>query len=187
MIHIQNLTKRYNGTTVYQDWSCTIPDGITYLLGPNGSGKRTLLRCIARYTKYAGTIHVSDPIAYLPEIRKWEEDWRICDFFNFLHELARHSPTKEWCNWATRLAIDPANRQQLNACSKGTLNKIYVLGLLTDLRPTILFDEPTDAFDLDSKQVFLSILADLAANRTVLVSTHDASIIYADAPSIIRL
>jgi len=50
-----------------------------------------------------------------------------------------------------------------------------------------LLDEPTDAFDLDSKAAFLAILNALADGRTLLVSTHDASLLINGAAHIVRL
>src|SRR3990167_7123373 len=91
-IVIEHLTKRYGKTVVYDNWTRTIPEGLTYLLGPNGSGKSTLLRCIAGYTKYGGRITVQTPIAFLPETRKFEEDWQVRDFFRYLHDLAGPPP-----------------------------------------------------------------------------------------------
>ena len=54
---IENLSKKYGGLTVYENFSLDIEDGkITCILGESGSGKTTLLNCIAGMTDYGGNI-----------------------------------------------------------------------------------------------------------------------------------
>ncbi len=48
MIQVSELTVRYGGKTVLDNFSMALPDGgLTYLSGPSGSGKTTLLRVLA--------------------------------------------------------------------------------------------------------------------------------------------
>ena len=46
MIHVQNITKGYDGHLALNGLSLHVPRGAVYgLVGPNGAGKSTLLRC----------------------------------------------------------------------------------------------------------------------------------------------
>lgn len=58
MIEIQNLTKRYDMTTVVDDVSFSVEKGqIAALVGTSGSGKTTLLRMINRLVEpTSGTV-----------------------------------------------------------------------------------------------------------------------------------
>ena len=47
MIEVKGITKRFGELTVLREFSVSFDqEGVTVLLGPSGTGKRTLLRCI---------------------------------------------------------------------------------------------------------------------------------------------
>ncbi|MDR3174224.1 MAG: ATP-binding cassette domain-containing protein, partial [Treponema sp.] len=47
MIEIKNISKRFGELMVLQDFSVNFSsEGVTVILGPSGTGKSTLLRCI---------------------------------------------------------------------------------------------------------------------------------------------
>ncbi|MDO7901388.1 ABC transporter ATP-binding protein [Pseudomonas sp. K1(2024)] len=54
-VSVQQLHKRYAGSTVFENIDCTVERGeFVTLLGPSGCGKSTLLRCIAGLTPVDG-------------------------------------------------------------------------------------------------------------------------------------
>ena len=67
MISIKNLSKEYNGKEVIKNLSLEIEKGeFISVVGPNGCGKTTLMRCIAGIIGYGGTIDKkSDNIGYV--------------------------------------------------------------------------------------------------------------------------
>ena len=57
MIELQNISKSYGKTSVYENFSLEIEEGkITCLLGASGCGKTTLLNMLAGLTSYEGKI-----------------------------------------------------------------------------------------------------------------------------------
>ena len=62
MVEVKNVVFEYPGKPVLDDVSFQVKAGsITALVGPNGVGKTTLLRCIAGLdTPLSGRIHVDD-------------------------------------------------------------------------------------------------------------------------------
>lgn len=70
ILNVQNLTKRYGENTVVDRLSLSVAEGEIFgLLGPNGTGKTTLINCIQSLLKYdSGKIEIQGkpmhPTAY---------------------------------------------------------------------------------------------------------------------------
>lgn len=64
MIHIRNLRKEYPGATPLKDVNADIHKGdVISIIGPSGTGKSTLLRCLNRLeTPTSGTVLVGGKI-----------------------------------------------------------------------------------------------------------------------------
>ena len=62
MIHVQNVTKGYDGHLALNGLSLRVPRGAVYgLVGPNGAGKSTLLRCLSGVSQPdEGDAHAAD-------------------------------------------------------------------------------------------------------------------------------
>ncbi|MEX3931160.1 urea ABC transporter ATP-binding subunit UrtE [Paraburkholderia phymatum] len=85
MLEVNNLNQYYGGSHILRDVKLTVPDGkLTVLLGRNGVGKTTLLRCLmgvvptktgeitwrgAPITKLAPHARVAQGLAYVPQGR----------------------------------------------------------------------------------------------------------------------
>jgi ABC-2 type transport system ATP-binding protein len=189
MIEIVHLTKHFGTTRAVDDVSFSVRRGeIIGLLGPNGSGKTTIMRVLTGYfppttghARVAGfdvgeqSLALRQRIGYLPENVVLYPDMRVRRFLEFCLDMRR---------------IDGARRQQrldavlhdcgLGAVSNrliGTLSKGYRqrLGLAQALvhQPDVLIlDEPT--VGLDPRQIveIRSLIRALRGRATVLLSTH---------------
>jgi ATP-binding cassette subfamily F protein 3 len=85
MLQLSNICKRYGDTPILKNVSFTInPRDRSGLVGPNGCGKTTLLRIIARETEpEAGSVQFSPPtlrLGYLEQGQQYGEDDTIADF-----------------------------------------------------------------------------------------------------------
>ena len=62
MIKIDHLSKKYNDNVVLDDISLEIKQGdVVGIIGPSGTGKSTLLRCVNRLeTPEKGTVTIGD-------------------------------------------------------------------------------------------------------------------------------
>src|SRR5690606_28975282 len=90
MIKIKNLTKKFNKFTALDDLNLSFTDGKSIaLIGPNGCGKTTLIKCILGLNVIEnGEILVNDKnvkddylyrkeIGYMPQIGKYPENMTI--------------------------------------------------------------------------------------------------------------
>ena len=98
LITIQNLNKRYGKKQVLKDINLTLHSGrIIGLLGPNGSGKTTIIKILNGLLKdYQGQIlvdghslgvHSKKLISYLPDEPYFENWMTTSDVLQLFHDL----------------------------------------------------------------------------------------------------
>src|SRR5881398_111692 len=190
MIQIRNLVKVYPGpVAALQGVDLDVPLGMFGLLGPNGAGKSTLMRILAGLLEpTSGSVHLdgedvlADPalvrrtLGYLPQ-----------DFGFYPHltgeQMLRHLLVLKGVrapSGLNALAAELLERVNLGFAAKRTV-KSYSGGMRQRLGIAqaiagdprlVIVDEPTAGLDPEERLRFYRILAELAADRIVLLSTH---------------
>lgn len=185
VIEVQNLTKRYRGTTAVDDVSFTIaPNTICGLLGRNGAGKSTLMSLLTgQEFATSGTARVlgADPLenpAVLEQLCFVKESQRYPDDLTAGQVLrsARHFSPRWDADYVDELVDEfrlPLNRA-VKKLSRGQRSSVGVIIGLAARAPITIFDEPYLGLDAVARQGFYDrLLADYAENpRTILLSTH---------------
>src|SRR5512147_1824086 len=101
MIAVEHLRKDFGRTAAVRDVSFHADAGEAVgLLGPNGSGKTTIMRTLAGYfppsagcVRVAGIDVVAEPlraraqVGYLPENAVWYPDMRVGEFLDFCADV----------------------------------------------------------------------------------------------------
>lgn len=67
MLTVDKLSKSFGKKTVLDNISVQLTHGVYGLLGPNGSGKTTFMRCVAGIYRYNGRIITPSNVGYLPQ------------------------------------------------------------------------------------------------------------------------
>lgn len=192
LLEFVDVAKVYKGGTRGVDGvTMRLGAGLVGLLGPNGAGKSSLMRIAATVTRptsgqvlFDGTDAVARPdllrrnLGYLPQ-----------DFGVYPHLTAREflsylAAVKGMPARAARKRIDEllelfdltgAGKRPLGKYSGGMLRRVGIAqALLADPR-VLIVDEPTAGLDPEQRVVFRNLLADLAGDRVVLLSTHIVS------------
>src|SRR3982751_5199900 len=97
MIKVQNLTKRYAGTTAIRDLTFEVGKGeIMGFLGPNGAGKSTTMRILASfmpptsgsatvagYDVFRQSLQARSHLGYMPENVPLYNDMRVTEYLNY--------------------------------------------------------------------------------------------------------
>jgi ABC-2 type transport system ATP-binding protein len=189
-IEITGLAKKLGPHEVLESVDLVIPAGrVTVLLGRNGCGKTTMLRCLLGLMKPdAGAVRVSglDPIrqrralreqvGYVPDtpdVEPWMTPTQLLAF------LQPHYPT-----WNPRAASELLERfgvprhRSVRQLSRGQGMKAMLAAALAPDPPVMLLDEPFAGLDpLASKEVLRALLGEVAhRDRTVLCATHDLEV-----------
>lgn len=169
---------------LFADLSFTLTAGQTLvLLGRNGRGKTTLLKCIAGLlAPAAGEIRSAGIIGYVPQHFAPVFSYSVLDVV--VMGRARHvglfaSPSAN-DRIAAEAALDQLGLAQLAQRSVTTLSGgerqlVLIARALASEADILLLDEPASALDFHNQAAVLSTLRRLAAERglTVVMTTHE--------------
>ncbi|WP_252229770.1 ABC transporter ATP-binding protein [Clostridium sp. ZBS15] len=185
MIQVSNLSFKIDDKEILKDINLNINEGKIFgIIGPNGVGKSTLLRCLSGiYKTSKGEVKYNDENVYNnPKVK--ENIGFVADentfFYNFkVKEVLRYY------NYAYKnFDIDRFN--ELNEIFKLPLNKFvfqFSKGMKMRLSLALAFsikakylilDEPTSGLDPIVKNKLLKIFIDEVANNnaTIIISSH---------------
>lgn len=182
LLHIQNLSKSYNGIKTLHNINLELPKNkIIGLLGPNGAGKTTLIKILANLLQqYDGEILIENHklgieskkiISYLPDSSYLNEKWeakRILDFFRDFFEDFQYSKSL--------MLLEKFNiplQKPFKSLSKGTKEKLQLITTLCRNAKLYLFDEPIAGVDpLAREEIFDLIIQNRNLQSSVIISTH---------------
>lgn len=182
LLHIQNLSKSYNGIKTLHNINLDLPKNkIIGLLGPNGAGKTTLIKILANLLQqYDGEILIENHklgieskkiISYLPDSSYLNEKWeakRILDFFRDFFEDFQYSKSL--------MLLEKFNiplQKPFKSLSKGTKEKLQLITTLCRNAKLYLFDEPIAGVDpLAREEIFDLIIQNRNLQSSVIISTH---------------
>ena len=185
IVEITGLKKRFRGCEALRGVDMSIKAGeIVGLLGPNASGKTTLLKTAAgllepsagsmRYCEiYTPGPDARKTIGFCPDAFSFPAWMRVRDAFNFYREMYDDYSQERAEELMRILELQNMENKFINKLSKGMKERL-VLGL-TFSRETRLYllDEPLDGIDPVGKmRVIDAILAMQPENASTLVSTH---------------
>ncbi|MEW1796187.1 ABC transporter ATP-binding protein [Streptomyces niveus] len=185
MIEVNELTKRYGGTTAVKDLTFTVrPGRVTGFLGPNGAGKSTTLRLLIGLDRPTGGTATVDgrPFRNLP--RGLRHVGALLDAHDVhggrtarahLTALARGNalPKSRVDHVLDEVGLASAARRRIGGFSLGMKQRLGIAAALLGDPPVLLFDEPVNGLDPEGVLWVRGLFRRLAAEgRTVFVSSH---------------
>ena len=178
----RGLSKRYGKVQALDNIDLTLESGrIVGLLGPNGSGKTTIIKLInGLLTPDSGSATVcgNKPgpktkavVAYLPDniyLNSWMTVRQIVSYFQDFYEDFRPQLAYEMLE---RLGISPKCR--LKTLSKGNKEKVCLILTMSRNAKLYVLDEPIAGVDPAARDYVIStIINNYNPEATVLISTH---------------
>jgi ABC-type multidrug transport system ATPase subunit len=190
MLVIRNLVKVYPGpVAALQGIDLELDRGMFGLLGPNGAGKTTLMRIVAGLLEPTSGQVLLDgqDVLARPERMRAQLGYLPQEFGFYPHltgeamlaHLLRlkgvQSPKgiKALCReLLDRVNLTFAARRKVKTYSGGMRQRLGLAQALAGNPRVIIADEPTAGLDPEERLRFYYLLAELAENRIVLLSTH---------------
>jgi len=190
MLTIRDLVKVYPGpVTALQGINLDVPPGMFGLLGPNGAGKSTLMKILAGLLEATsgqvtldGEDVLSKPerirrrLGYLPQEFGFYPHLTGEKMLAYLLKLkgveAPGGLKKLVDELLERVNLSYAARRKVKTYSGGMRQRLGIAQAIAGDPRLIIVDEPTAGLDPEERLRFYRILAELAADRIVLLSTH---------------
>jgi polar amino acid transport system ATP-binding protein len=195
LLRVEDLHKRYGKEEVLKGVSFSLDKGETkVIIGPSGTGKSTLLRCINRLTEpdrghvWLEEVEITSPKVNINRIRA-QIGFVFQDFNLFTHLTAldnvrlglmrvkgmrKKEATERAMAELARVGLADKAHAYPAELSGGQQQRVSIARALAMDPKLILFDEPTSALDPELIGEVLAVMEDLAkSGMTMLVVTHE--------------
>lgn len=177
-----DVNKSYGNKEVLKDINLSIENGKIYgLLGKNGTGKSTLIKLINDLlTPTSGKILVNgkeigvaskNAISYLPERTYLDKTMTVLNVIKFFEDFYDNFDTKKAKQLLGVLDLDV--NQKLSKMSKGMLEKVQLVLVMSRKADLYILDEPLGGVDPATRDYILdTILGNVSKSSSVIISTH---------------
>jgi iron complex transport system ATP-binding protein len=196
-INIEGLEFSYNGKPTLKNMNLKVDKGeFLSIIGPNGSGKTTFLKCMNKILspkkgsilidKYdLNKLHREDIariVGYIPQAERGAFPTSVFDTV-----LMGRKPHMKWLPSSKDLEIvsdvidmmdlSDFSMKNINELSGGQRQKVIIARALAQQPKILLLDEPTSSLDLKHQLEVLEITREQANNDvTVVMSVHDLNL-----------
>ena len=185
VIEVNNVSFEIDGRIILNDINLKIPEGKIYgIIGPNGVGKTTLLRCLTGIyentkglVKYDGENVYDNPkvkeiIGYVADENIMHPNFRVKDLIKFYKYSYTKFDEKKFKELNEIFKIP--ERKFIFQLSKGMKMRLSIMLAFSIHAKYLILDEPTSGLDAILKNKLLKIFADEVYdnNTTIIISSH---------------
>lgn len=182
LVYLDHVTKNYGHEVALMDVSLNIQPGrIIGLLGPNGSGKTTIIKLINGLLQPSlGNIYIHGQlpspaskkvVSYLPDTTYLSENIKISDAISYFQDFYSDFNVQRAYQLLNDLHLHP--NQKLNSLSKGNKEKVQLILVMSREADLYVLDEPIGGVDPAARDYILrTIIQNRRPNSSVLISTH---------------
>lgn len=182
LVEFKNVNKNFGSKIALQNINLKIEKGKIYgLLGPNGSGKTTIIKLINDLlTQSNGEILINNKkpgieskkiISYLPERTYLNMNIKVSELLNFFEDFYEDFDKEKAIELLEKLDININDK--LKTMSKGTKEKVQLIVVMSRKADLYILDEPIGGVDPASRDYILeTILNNFNNGSSIIISTH---------------
>ena len=202
LISASGLSRRYGNTLAVQDISLELRAGdVLGLLGPNGAGKSTTLRMLSGcLAPTRGSVQINgvdlaeEPkqaktsLGYLPEHPPIYPELTVDEYLNYcakLHGVPRTQRAQALISAKQDCGLSEVGSRIIGNLSKGYQQRVGLAQAIIHRPPVIILDEPTVGLDPIQIREIRKLIADLARQHSVILSSHILSEIQATCSRVV--
>jgi ABC-2 type transport system ATP-binding protein len=189
MVKTERLVKRYGNLTAVDNLSFQAKTGeVLGFLGPNGAGKSTTMKMITGFlapTSGSASVcgfDVADQplkakrrLGYLPEGAPSYGEMTPLQFLHFIADIRGLHGSRRTSSLEAvigKLHLEGVLEQSIETLSKGFKRRVGLAQAILHDPPVLILDEPTDGLDPNQKHEVRGLINDMAADKTIIISTH---------------
>lgn len=191
ILEVKNLSVSFNDEKVIDNLSFNLKRGENLVVvGPNGAGKTVLLRTLIGMIPSEGKVNWNKDIkiGYVPQKILPEKNvpLNIEEFFNFKKISSEQIQKALRSVGVNDLSI---LKKKISVISSGQLQRILIAWSLIGNPDILLFDEPMAGIDIEGEETIYNLLEqiDKERNLTMILITHDLSVVYKFADAVLCL
>jgi ABC-2 type transport system ATP-binding protein len=189
MIQARSLTRLYGDKIGVQDIDFSVEQGeIVGLLGPNGSGKTTILKMLAGcLPPSSGSVTVdgfdileapkqaTSRIGFLPENPPLYPEMRVGEYLAFVADIKAVNRRQRQARVARTMEmarVVEVKDRLIRNLSKGYKQRVGLAQAMVSDPPILILDEPTVGLDPRQINEVRQLIVALGKQRTVILSSH---------------
>ncbi|ADV42796.1 metal ABC transporter ATP-binding protein [Bacteroides helcogenes] len=213
IIEIKNLSAGYDNLTVLHDVNLTVYEhDFLGIIGPNGGGKTTLIKCILGLLKPAGGEIIFHPrrrtdidndssptanrqltMGYLPQYNSIDRKFPITVEETILSGLSSKKPLASRFTSAhhekartviARMGLEGMEERAIGALSGGQLQRALLGRAIISDPEVIILDEPSTYIDKRFEARLYELLAEINKDCAIILVSHDIGTVLQQVKSI---
>ena len=188
-LEVNNLTKKYHGGAIALDnIDAKFQVGVNALIGVNGAGKTTLMKLLTMvihpengHIQLDGQDILKDEfsykrkLGYLPQQFEGYQDITAEEFMLYMATL-KDMKTKEARLETEKLlelvSLKDVCKKKIATFSGGMKRRLGIAQALLNNPQILILDEPTVGLDPKERVKFCNMIAKMASDRIIIISTH---------------
>ncbi|ASJ03414.1 ABC transporter [Thermococcus profundus] len=179
LLECSNLSKSYGNVKALDKVSFTLEEGISFILGPNGSGKTTFIKIVSNIIKPdSGEIRIlgRDYLDLSPGEVGFAFEKTVFPGFvrveDYLHTVGEVRGTDNSDEIISLFQLEKVRKKRFSELSQGYKRRFLVASAFVGLPKVVFLDEPFSNVDITARKIMMKVFVELSHRINVIVVSH---------------